>query len=143
MGVFVGVFALGHGEGGHLLPLLVVPFQPAGVRHRHALSGTAEAIRGGKLRRSLGVGARQVLVGAAGVVHGPPDHRILADPGQQRVDGLLHRAADIDRLHLHVPAQIREFQHGHHAVDRHDADAVDNRVPGRRQLGVCRQSIDV
>jgi len=107
--VHLRVPALDDGERGHLLAALAVTLEPARVRDRHALSGTAEPVWGGKLRRSLGVGARQVLVGAAGVVHGPPDHRIRADPGQQRVDGLLHRTADIDGLHLDVPAQTREF----------------------------------
>jgi hypothetical protein len=96
----------------------------------------------GKLRRSLGLGAGQVLVAAAGVVHRPPDHRIRADPGQERVDGLLDCPADLDGLHLDVSAQIWELQHRHHAVDRHDGDTVHHGVPRRRQLRVCRQSID-
>ena len=143
MRVLVPVSALGHGESGHLLPILLVPFQPAGVRDRHALARTTEPVRSGELRRAVRVGAGQVLIGAAGVVHRPPHHRMRAHPGEQGVDGLLDRAADIDRVHLDLPGQVRELQHRHHAVDRHDGDAVHHRVPRRRQLRVCRQPVDV
>jgi hypothetical protein len=58
-----------------------------------------------------------------------------AHAGEQGVDGLLDRAADIDRIHLDLPAQVRELQHRHHAVDGHDGDAVHQRLPGRGSSG--------
>jgi hypothetical protein len=41
------------------------------------------------------------------------------------------------------PTWIGQFQHRHHAVDRHDRDAVHLGMPGCRQLRIGRQPIDV
>src|SRR5437870_4764485 len=51
--------------------------------------------------------------------------------------------ADVHRLHLDVPGEVRQLQHRHHAVDGDDGDAVDDRVPRRRQLRIRRQAVDV
>src|SRR2546429_3504452 len=48
------------------------------------------------LFRSLGMGARQVLVRALGVVHRPPDHRVLAHAGRSEE----HTSELQSRLHL-------------------------------------------
>jgi hypothetical protein len=76
-------------------------------------------------------------------VHRPPHHRVSAHAREQRVDRLLHRAADVRRSDLNVPAEIRQFQHRHHAVDGHDRDAVDLRMARGRQFRIGRQTIDV
>src|SRR5262249_37698946 len=96
-----------------------------------------------ELGGTLRLGAGKVLVGATWVVHCPPHHRVFADPGEQRVDRLLHRTADVCRTHLDVPAEIGQFQHRHHAVDRYYRDAVDFRMSGRREFGIGRQAVDV
>jgi hypothetical protein len=64
-------------------------------------------------------------------------------PREQRVDRLLHSAADICRADLDMPAEVGQFQHRHHAVDRDDRDAVDLGMPGRRQFWIGRQTVDV
>ena len=137
------VAALRHGQCRHLLAVLVVPLEPAGIGDRHALPRAAKAVGRGELRGALRISAGQVLVGAARVVHRPPHHRVFAHPGEQRVDRLLHGAADICRADLDVPAEIGQFQHRHHAVDRHDRDAVDLGMSGRRQFRIGRQTVDV
>jgi hypothetical protein len=141
--VVLRVPALRHRQSRHLLTVLVVPFEPARIGDRHALPRPAEPVRRGELRRPGGVLARQVLIGAARVVHRPPHHRVVADAGQQRVDRLLHRAADIHRADLDVPGQVRQFQHRHHAVDRDDRDPVDLGMPRGRQFRVGRQPVDI
>ena len=143
MRIVLRVAALRHRQGRHLLAVLVVPFEPPRIGDRHALARPAETVGRGELRRAGRVLARQVLVGAARVVHRTPHHGVFAHPGQQRVDRLLHRAADIHRADLDVPGQVRQFQHRHHAVDRHDRDPVDLGVAGRRQFRIGRQPVDV
>src|SRR5499425_1511421 len=98
MGILVRMTALRDGERRHLLPALSMPLQPARVRHGHALSRPAESIGRGELRGPRRVGARQILIGALGIVHRAPDHGVLAHAGEQRVDGLLDSAADVHGL---------------------------------------------
>ena len=137
------VAALGHRQCRHLLAVLVVALEPACIGDRHALPRPAKAVGCGELRPRPPHAARQVLVGAARVVHRPPHHGVFAHAGKQRIDRLLHGAADIGRADLDVPGEVGQFQHRHHAVDRHDRDAVDLRVPGRRQFRIGRQTVDV
>src|SRR5579872_6211677 len=98
--VVLGVLALGDGQGRHLVAGLAVFFEPAGVGDRHPLPRPAKAVRRGELRRAGGVASRQVLVGATRVVHRAPDDGVFTDTSEQRVDRLLHRAADIHRPRL-------------------------------------------
>src|SRR5205085_235288 len=67
----------------------------------------------------------------------------LAHTGEEGVHGLLDGAADIGRLDLDVPAQVRELQHRQHAVHGDDGDAVDHLMARRRQFRIRRQAVDV
>ena len=67
----------------------------------------------------------------------------LSKNDQSAVRRQLYRAADIRCADLDMPGQIGQFQHRHHAIDGNDGDSVHVGVPGRGQLRVGRQSIDV
>ena len=143
MRIVLRVLALGDGERGHHFTILVVRLQPACVGDRHALARAAKAVRAGELQCAGCVLARQVLIGALGVMHGAPHHRVFAHARQQRVHRLLHGAADVDRAGLDMPRQVGQLQHGHHAVDRHHGDAIDFGVPGGGQLRVGGEAVDI
>jgi hypothetical protein len=98
--------------------------QPTSIGNRHALPRSARAVGCGELCGTLRKSTRQVLVGAARVVHRPPHHRVSAHASEQGIDRLLHRTADVHGADPDVPAEIRQFQHRHHAVGRRDRDAL-------------------
>ena len=141
--ILEAVLALRHREGRHLLALLVVPFEPACIRDRVELPRAAEPVGRGELQRAVGLRARQVLVSAARIVHRAPHQRVFADAREQRVGRLLHCAADIHGAGLDVPREIRQLQHRHHAIDRHDADAVDRGMAGGGQFRIRGETVDV
>src|SRR5262245_859047 len=103
VGVMLGVLTLDESERDHLVAALVMALEVACVGHCHVLTRPAEAERSGELGGASRLRTWQVLVGALGVVHRPPNHGVSAHASKQCIGRLLDGAPDVVTAYLHVP----------------------------------------
>src|SRR5262245_44764125 len=102
-GVVLGVLSLDERKRYHLVATLVIALEVARVGHCHVLTWPAEAERSGELGGASRLRTWQVLVGALGVVHRPPNHGVSAHASKQCIGRLLDGAPDVVTAYLHVP----------------------------------------